>query len=220
MKKAISVAIDGPVGSGKGTLAIALAKRLDGLYVYTGAMYRELALACMRRKIDLKSEDIVLQVLHDINIELRPSLDGIRAFLDGEDVSEEVFSPEVGNAASAVAIFSKVRVEMVTRQKKIAQNALALGKNVVMEGRDIATEVMPDADIKIYLTADVKIRAQRRLDQFKERGIKLGFDESLAAVIKRDRQDTEREASPLRIDKDAFVIDTTNDLFQAPKPPV
>lgn len=213
MKKPISIAIDGPVGSGKGTLAIALAKKLNALYVYTGAMYRELALACMRKKIDLRKEELVLHVLHEVSIKLQPSKDGIRAFLNGEDVSDEIFLPEVSKTVPIVAAFPKIREEMVVRQRKVALNALTLEKSVVMEGRDIATKVIPDADIKIYLTADIKVRAKRRLDQFKERGIKMSFEQSFTDAKERDRQDTQRDASPLTVAKDAIVVDTTEDTI-------
>lgn len=212
-KKVISIAIDGPVGSGKGTLAIALSRKLDAVYVYTGAMYRELALACMRRATNLKEEDVVLRVLHEIDIELKPSPDGVKAFLSGEDVSEEIFSPEVSNTVPTVAAFPKIREDMVAKQRKIAKNALVGGKSVVMEGRDVTTDVIPDADIKIYLTADIRKRAERRLKQFTDKKIEITFDEVLRDLQKRDRQDTERNASPLRIAKDAVIVDTTNDTI-------
>lgn len=210
-EKAISIAIDGPVGSGKGTLAIALSKKLDALYVYTGAMYRELALACLKEKIDLKNEYKVLEVLNRVFIELRPTEEGVRAFLDGNDVSEKIFKPDVGKIVPVVAAFPKIRKEMVLRQKKMAEEAIRSGKSVVMEGRDITTDVIPNADMKIYLTADVEKRAERRLRQFVDKGIKINFEDVLKDLKERDRQDTQRSASPLRIVKDAVVIDTTND---------
>ena len=213
MNKPIKIAIDGPVGSGKGTLAIALAKRLDALYVYTGAMYRELGLACLRKEINVKDESKVLQVLNKISIELRKTSEGIRAFLNGEDVSDELFQPRVSKAASSIAIFPKVRKEMVSRQKKMVRSSVQTGKSVVMEGRDIAADVMPNAELKIYLTADIKARAKRRLIQFEKRGIKMQFADVLKDLEERDRRDTQRSASPLRIVKDAVVIDTTNDTI-------
>jgi CMP/dCMP kinase len=211
MNKPIRIAIDGPVGSGKGTLAIAVSKKLNATYVYTGAMYRELALACFRENVDLENEKNVLEVLTRISIELRQAEDGIKAFLDGEDVSDEIFKPNVSKLVSTVAAFPKVRREMVLRQKRMVKEAVDSGKTVVMEGRDITTDVIPDADIKIYLTADIEKRAERRLKQFVDKGIKISFENVLRDLKERDRHDTQRVASPLRIAKDAVVIDTTDD---------
>ena len=213
IQKAISIAIDGPVGAGKGTLAVALAKKINALYVYTGAMYRELALACLREKIDINNEEEVLKILNKIYIELKNTDYGVRAFLDGKEVSDEIFKPHVSKMVPIVAAFPKVRCEMVLRQQKTAKDAMRKGKNVVMEGRDIATDVLHDADIKIYLTADTGVRTQRRLKQLEERGIKTSFNEVLKDIEERDRQDKERSASPLRITEDAVVIDTTNDTI-------
>lgn len=211
MKKTISIAIDGPVGSGKGTLAVALSNKLDALYVYTGAMYRELALACQRENINIKDEDQVLEILNKISIELQPTSKGIKAFLDGEDVSDKIFGPEITKLTPVIAALPNVRKEMVLKQRKMADKALQVGKNVVMEGRDISTNVIPNADVKIYLTADIRARAQRRLKQFENKGIKINFNDVLKDLEERDRQDTQRSASPLRVVDDAVVIDTTED---------
>lgn len=213
MNKPIKIAIDGPVGSGKGTLALTLANRLNAFYVNTGAMYRELALACLRNKINVKDANKVLEIFEKSSIDIRSTEKSIRAFLNGEDVSEEIFKPIVSKASSDVAVFPEIRKEMVIRQRKIAEDAIKSGKSVVMEGRDITTDVMPDANIKIYLTADIRIRAQRRLRQFENKGIKVNFDEVLGDLEERDRQDMERVASPLRIVEDAVVVDTTNDTI-------
>lgn len=213
MNKPIKIAIDGPVGSGKGTLALALSKKLNAFYVNTGAMYRELALACLRNSVNMKNGNEVLETFKKSLIEIRPAEKGIRAFLNGEDVSEEIFKPAVSQASADVAVFPKVRKAMVIKQRKIAEDAVKRGKSVVMEGRDITTDVIPNADIKIYLTADINIRVQRRLKQLADRGIKTSFDEVLKDIEERDRQDTQRSASPLRIVEDAVVIDTTNDTI-------
>lgn len=213
MNKPIKIAIDGPVGSGKGTLAIALAKKLNALYVYTGAMYRELGLACLREKIDTKDENKTTEILNSISIEFKQMEEGIKAFLNGEDVSEEIFKPHVSKIASEIAAFPKVRREMVIRQRKIAEEAIDSGKSVVMEGRDITTDVIPNADMKIYLTADITTRAKRRFTQFENRGIKMQFEDVLKDLQERDRQDTQRTASPLRVVEDAVVIDTTDDTI-------
>lgn len=213
MNKPIKIAIDGPVGSGKGTLAIALAKKLNALYVNTGAMYRELALACLRNKVDIKDGDNVLETFKTSSIEIKSTERGIRAILNGEDVSEQIFKPVVSQASANVAVFPKVRKEMVIKQRKIAEDAVNSGKSVVMEGRDITTDVIPDADMKIYLTADIEIRAKRRLAQFEDKEIKIRFEDVLRDLEERDRQDTQRSASPLRIVEDAVVVDTTNDTI-------
>lgn len=211
--KNISIAIDGPVGSGKGTLAIALSRKLNAVYVYTGAMYRELALACFRMKTDFKNEKEILEVLNRISIELRQAEDQIKAFLNGEDVSAEIFGPKISKLVPIVAAFPKVRKEMVLRQKKMAEEVINSGKSVVMEGRDITTDVIPNADIKIYLTADVKKRAERRFKQLIDRGIEVNSNDVLKDLEERDRQDMERITSPLRVVRDAVVIDTTNDTI-------
>lgn len=214
MKKgAFVVAIDGPVGSGKGTLAQALTERLNALYIYTGGMYRELALACLRENIDFHSEEKVLEVLKKVNIELRLVGNKIKAFLNNEDVSGEIFQPKVTRITPIVAAFSSVRREMVQRQRKLAEEKIKEGRNIVMEGRDIATSVLPDADLKIYLTADINTRAKRRLAQFKERSVDITFEEAIRDIQERDKKDSERQASPLSIAQDAFVVDTTNDTI-------
>lgn len=214
MKKNFVIAIDGPVGSGKGTLAVALARKLNALYVYTGAMYRELALACLRQKTNIKDEEEVLEVLNKSSIYFKPATEGIKAFLNGEDVSDEIFKPYVSKTVSTVAAFPKVRKEMVSRQRKIAQEAIRRGESVVMEGRDIATDVLPDADMKIYLTADINVRAKRRLKQFEDRGIKTNFEDVLRDLKERDSKDMQRNASPLRMAEDAIAIDTTDDTIE------
>jgi len=211
MNNPIKIAIDGPVGSGKGTLALALSKKLNAFYVNTGSMYRELALACLRESVDTKDGNRVLETLRKSSIEIRSTEKGIRAILNGEDVSEEIFKPVVSQASSEVAVFPDVRKVMVIKQRKIAEDANKSGKSVVMEGRDISTDVIPNADIKIYLTADINKRAERRLNQFEDRGLKIKFKDVLKDLEERDRKDTERSASPLRIAEDAVVIDTTND---------
>lgn len=208
-EKRITIAIDGPVGVGKGTLALTLAKRLNAEYLYTGGMYRALALACLRGKVDLNNEEAVFNLLKNISIELKliehKNRFDTQVFLDGADVSSDIFLPEVSSKTAVVAAFSRVRKEMVIRQKKIAQ-----GKNIVVEGRDISTDVLPEANLKIYLTADINIRVERRLKQLKERGVNVSFEDVLREIQERDRRDQERLASPLMIVPGAYVLDTTN----------
>src|SRR3990167_3223284 len=157
MAKNFSIAIDGPVGVGKGTLAVALAKKLNALYVYTGGMYRALAFACLKEKVDLHDEEKVLDALSKSSIELKVDEIGTRVYLNGKEVSSEIFLPEVSNAVPIVAAFEKIRKKMVLEQKKIAQES----DRVVIEGRNIATDVAPHADLKIYLTADIRVRTER-----------------------------------------------------------
>lgn len=209
MRKQFTIAIDGPVGSGKGTLGISLAKKLNALYFYTGGMYRALTLACLRKKIDLRDEEKVLEVLRTTDINLEISTSETKVFLGEELVNDQLFLPEVTNATPIIAAMPKVRKEMVRRQKKLVK-----GQNFIIEGRDIATDVAPYANLKIFLTADVRVRAKRRYKQLLERGIKKTFEEVLGNTKERDRQDSERAVSPLLPRKDAFVVDTTNDTAQ------
>lgn len=205
MKK-IVIGIDGPVCSGKGTLSVSLAKKLGILYLYTGGMYRALTLACIRAGIDLDNEEEVLKILKASSIDLHIRAGETKLFLGEENISRKIFEPEISNQTPRVARHPKVREEMVARQQEIIKD-----QSAVIEGRDIASKVAPDAQVKIYLTADIKARVKRRLKQYEERGIQKTFQEVLEETIERDRIDSERGASPLSIAKDAIVIDTTND---------
>lgn len=205
MKKNFSIAIDGPVGVGKGTLAAALSKRLNALHVYTGEMYRVLALACLREKIDLKKEKEVLDVFSRNKIDLKISNCGTCVFLNNKKVSDEIYSKEVSDATPIIAAHPKVREQMVEKQKEVVKR-----RRVIVEGRDSATAVIPNADFKIFLTADLGIRAQRRFKQISAKGIKMTLEEVKRDIERRDTLDMEREASPLTVVKDAFILDTTN----------
>jgi len=205
MEKSFSIAIDGPAGAGKGTLATALAKRLNALYIYTGEMYRALAFACLKEKIDLRKEDQVLDVFLRNKIDLKIIDNKTCVYLNGKKVSSEIFSREVSNAAPIVAAYPSLRKKMVKMQKEIIK-----GRRVIIEGRDSATDVIPKADLKIFLTADLETRAQRRLRQILSKGIEATYEEVKLDTERRDKLDMERRASPLTVAKDAFVLDTTN----------
>ena len=207
MKRNFSIAIDGPVGVGKGTLAVALAKKFNALYINTGAMYRALTLACLEKKVDIKNEKEILDLLKNSKIELRLDEQGSqKVFLNGRDVSKEIFLPLVSNTVAHISPFPTVRNEMVRKQTELAKTQ----DRVIIEGRDIATKVLPQADIKIFLTADINTRVQRRYRQMQKNNIDVSFEDILAETKERDRRDMERKTSPLIISKDAYVLDTTN----------
>lgn len=205
MNKKLIIAIDGPVGVGKGTLAVRLAKRLGANYLYTGGMYRALTLACLMKGINIDDEKEVFSLLKKISLDVIVTDFETRVFIEGGEVTDEIFSFEVNAKVSTVAAYPRVRKEMVKRQKKMTE-----GVNIVVEGRDIATDVVPHADFKIYLTADVNVRAERRLKQLQKRGVNVTLEGVLDEIKKRDKKDMERDTSPLRIVPDAYVIDTTD----------
>lgn len=210
MKNNLQIAIDGPVGSGKGTLAVALAKKLNAIHVYTGGMYRALALACLRRSTNIHDEKKVLDVLYQIEIGLRLGKDfQTRILLDGEDITEEIFYPEVSNVTPITSQYASVRKEMVERQREFVKD-----RKVIMEGRDITTVVLPNADLKIFLIADLDIRAQRRLVQLEEKDVQTDFETVKKEVEKRDEADIVRDASPLTQAEDAFIVDTSHDTIE------
>jgi cytidylate kinase len=209
MNAPLQIAIDGPVASGKGDIAARLAGKLNLLYIYTGAMYRALALACIRREVSCKDEKKVLVVLQNISIEI-VAPDSSSAYpysilLGHEDVTERISKQDTAQGASDVGILPGVRRLMVARQKAMAQ-----GKRVVMEGRDIGLRVLPAAGMKIYLTASVNERARRRFLQWQQKGIKKTLKETLVDTKIRDLQDTTREIDPLQKLPDAWELDTTH----------
>lgn len=207
MKNKFKIAIDGPVGVGKGTLAAALAKEFGALYINTGAMYRVLTLKCLRENIDIHNDKKVLEVLLGIKIDLNvDNLANQQVLLNGEDVSNEIIMPRISSAVAVISTYKDVRREMVRRQKEMVSKY----DKVIIEGRDIATEVAPDAQLKIYLTAGIKARARRRYKQIKEKGIDTTLKTVISETEKRDKMDMERQASPLVIAKGAFVLDTTD----------
>ncbi|MFN3977829.1 MAG: (d)CMP kinase [Sulfurihydrogenibium azorense] len=200
------IAIDGPAGSGKSIIAKLLAKKLGFTYIDTGAMYRALALKVINLSVDPNNEEEVLKVLENTKIDLVDD----KVFLDGQDVSAHIRTEEVGNVASIVARYKKVREEMVNKQRQIGINA----KNAVIEGRDAGTKIFPDADLKIFMTASPEVRAQRRVQQLKEKGFLVDYNHILQKIIERDKMDYERKESPLRPTQDYIIIDTTDKTIE------
>ncbi|MBI4058406.1 (d)CMP kinase [Candidatus Gottesmanbacteria bacterium] len=206
-KTLLQIAIDGPVAAGKGDIASRLARRLGITYLYTGAMYRALAVACMRRGVSAKEPEKVVQILDMIHIDLYPKKNGQKSFvirLDSEDITDIIHKPEISMLASDISAITSVRKKIVKYQKLMAK-----GKSVVMEGRDIGLRVLPQAQLKIYLTATLEERAKRRFKQFKSQGIKKTFAQVLEDTQRRDKQDMSRKIDPLRKLSEAWEIDTT-----------
>jgi len=203
--KTIRIAIDGPSGAGKSTLAKRIARELGIIYLDTGAMYRAVALKAIRLGIDTRDRENVSRLMDDIDISVEYHDGTQRIYLDGEDVSSAIRTNEVSMGASNVSAFPEVRAKLVALQQEIARN-----NPVVMDGRDIGTKVLPDAGLKIFLTASVEERARRRFLELKEKGLlDKTFDELVAEIEERDRNDSTREHSPLKKAEDAVEIDST-----------
>ena len=200
-----SIAIDGPSGAGKSTLAKRLAQELGFLYVDTGAIYRTVGLAVRRRGIDPTDADAVSALLPDLSITMGYGDGGLQhMFLNGGDVTTAIRENEISAYASKVASLPAVRDFLLGMQRRMARE-----HDVIMDGRDIGTVVLPQADLKIFLTAAPEARAERRYRELLERGQQAEFDKVLAEVIERDRRDMERETAPLRQAEDAVIADTT-----------
>src|SRR6202023_1644005 len=199
----LTIAIDGPAGAGKSTIASRLARKLGYVNLESGAMYRALALKAIDKDASFDDEAALLKLAQNARIQLEPTLGGNRTLLDGRDVSSRIRERDVSEGASRVSVHPKVRELMVARQRE-----MGAGGGVVMEGRDIGTEVFPDADLKIFLDADPVVREQRRMAQ---QTIKGNVAASVAADLReRDQRDRTRAASPLVAAKDAVVIDSTS----------
>ncbi len=201
----IKIAIDGPAGAGKSSVAQGVAERLGYLYIDTGAMYRALTLVCIERKIPPGDGGMLGAVLHDFDIRLTPE----KTFIGGRDISEEIRAPEVSALVSEVCAHPSVRREMVRRQREMASHG-----GIVMEGRDIGTVVLPGAELKIYLTAGSRIRAIRRGRQLKAAGIEFDLDELEREIILRDHKDSTREDSPLQKAEDAILHDDSEETLE------
>ena len=202
-KKPFSIAIDGPAGAGKSTVAKAVATELSAMYLDTGAMYRAFGLYMLRRGAN-KDKSAIIAAVDDVDITVE-FIDGAqRLFLGEEDVTQAIREPEVSMAASTVSAVPEVRERMVALQRRIAE-----GQNVVMDGRDIGTKVLPNATLKIYLTASAEERARRRCRELEEKGMPEPYEQVLKDMIRRDYQDTHRAASPLQPAEDSVHVDSS-----------
>ena len=204
MKK-INIAIDGPAGAGKSTIAKALAKSRNMVYVDTGAMYRAIGLYCSRKGISGDDEATIVGELNNINVSLAYENGEQVVYLNGENVNGFIRTPEAGNMASAVSVYSKVRAKMVELQQALAETT-----SVVMDGRDIGTVVLPKAEVKIYLTASSAVRAKRRYDELVAKGMECDLVQLQKEIEERDYRDMNREVSPLRQAEDAVLLDTSD----------
>lgn len=210
--KVINVAIDGPAGAGKSTISRKAAAELGYIYIDTGALYRTVGLNALRLGVDIQNDDAVISTLtDDLKVELK-FIDGEqRMFLNDEDVSTAIRTPEASMAASRVSAVPKVRQYLFDLQKNLAKN-----NNCIMDGRDIGTVVLPEADVKIFLTASPEARAQRRYKELLEKGMEASYDDVLADMIKRDYDDSHRAIAPLKQADDAILCDTSEiDLQQS-----
>lgn len=204
----INVAIDGPAGAGKSTVAKAAAKELGYIYVDTGALYRTIALNAVRNSV-IDDKDKIVELLDDTKVELK-YINGVQAvYLNGEDVSAFIRTPEISMGASAVSAIPEVRAFLLDLQRNIARE-----NNVIMDGRDIATVVLPNANVKIFLSASPECRAERRYKELIEKGESVSFEEVLADVNQRDYQDSHREIAPLKPSEESIILDTSNNTLE------
>lgn len=206
----ISIAIDGPSGAGKSTISRKAAEKFGFIYVDTGAIYRTIGLATKIRGVSLDDTAAVVALLPTLEIELKYNDVGEQhMYLDGNDVSRDIRLPEVSMLASRVSAIPEVRAFLVDMQRGMAEKY-----DVIMDGRDIGTVILPNADLKIFLTADVRDRAHRRYEELRAKGMEKPFDEVLAEMEKRDEQDTQRAAAPLKAADDAVLLDTSGNTLE------
>ncbi len=206
----IAIAIDGPSGAGKSTIARAAAKKFGFIYVDTGAIYRTVGLAANRADIDRKDEKAVSAILPDMHIEMKYSEDGVqRMFLNGEDVSENIRLPDISLAASDVSALPAVRAFLMDMQRSMAEK-----HDVIMDGRDIGTVVLPDAELKIFLTASIEDRAYRRYQELIAKGVRTCYESVISDMENRDMQDSGRATAPLKAADDAVIIDTSGNTLE------
>ena len=206
----ISIAIDGPSGAGKSTISRKAAEKFGFIYVDTGAIYRTIGLATKIRGVRLDDTAAVIELLPTLEIELKYNDAGEQhMYLDGNDVSRDIRLPEVSMLASKVSAIPAVREFLIDMQRGMAEKY-----DVIMDGRDIGTVILPNADLKIFLTADVRDRARRRYEELRAKGMEKPFDEVLAEMEKRDEQDTQRAAAPLKAADDAVLLDTSGNTLE------
>lgn len=200
----INIAIDGPAGSGKSTIAKAIAKEFNILHLDTGAMYRACGLKVLDAGVDIENETAVYDLLLGVKIDVEFENGEQRTLLDGVDVSEDIRKPPVSMASSTVSKYKSVRYHLTEKQREIARR-----KSCVLDGRDIGTFVLPDADFKFFLTATPRVRAQRRFNELTAKGYEVNFDAILQEIVRRDEQDSTRDIAPLKKADDAIEIDTS-----------
>ena len=205
----MKIAIDGPAGAGKSVTAKAIAKKLGFIYVDTGALYRGIGLYALRKGAKTNSIEEVVPLLAEIKIEMRHIEDEQHIFLNGEDITGFIRTEAVSAAASDVSAIPAVRDFLFDMQRDIAEK-----NDVVMDGRDIGTVVLPDAELKIFLTAKPEVRAERRINQLAEKGIEANFEDVLADVIQRDYNDTNRDFRPLKLAEDGILLDNSEMNFE------
>ena len=205
----MNVAIDGPAGAGKSTIAKRLAKELGYVYVDTGAMYRAMALYFLEQGIDASKEEEISAVVDGIDISIRYQEGEQQVFLNGENVNGKIRREEVGNMASATSVYPDVRKKLVALQQKLASDT-----DVIMDGRDIGTYVLPDAEVKIYLTASSATRAKRRYDELQAKGESCDLEAIRLDIDERDERDMNRETSPLKQAEDALLLDSSDKTIE------
>ena len=200
----MNIALDGPAGAGKSTIAKRLAKKLGFIYVDTGAMYRAMAYYFLQHNIDAKDENAIAAACPDVDVTITYENGEQQVLLNGENVNGVIRNEEVGNMASSTSVYPVVRKKLVELQRQLAKSA-----DVIMDGRDIGTCVLPDAQVKIYLTASSATRAKRRYDELTEKGVSCDLAEIEKDIIDRDYRDMHRETSPLRQAEDAVLVDSS-----------
>ncbi|SHI93439.1 (d)CMP kinase [Parasporobacterium paucivorans] len=201
----INIAIDGPAGAGKSTIAKEVAHRLSFIYVDTGAMYRALALACIRDGVSAEDKEGVVKSCENASVTIEYVNGEQCVQLNGENVNPYIRSEEVSKMSSSISAYGEIRSMLLNLQRNLARN-----NNVIMDGRDIGTAVLPDADVKIYLTARTEIRAKRRFEQLRNKDSELSIDAIEKEIIERDNRDMNRKIAPLKIAENAVLVDTSN----------